>query len=197
MPKPDFSQRVIANDLPSKTYSRTVFDLPERKDVIQTTIPSSVTRTFETSTDPRFPPKREVAKVTGTLYHGTGSTDSKVLHGVETSFLQKKSRKCKRGHNFDKKKIICKPRTFAIDDALAAKKEGMKHAEKSYNLSDAVLNSISLPTPHMVLDVKTLNKKEHSDLNLYDNNQTRKKRIEFLRKTPAGVRAAHTPRRFA
>lgn len=203
MPKPNMATRVIANDLPAKTYSPTSFDLPLRKDVLQTQIPASVTRTIETSTDPRFPPKKPVTRVSGTLYHGTGSTEAKVIHGIETTFLEakSKSKKHRRGNKYhiasnDKNKTCCKKKNFVQKDAKKFREEALNHAKKTYNSSNAVLENISLPTPHMVLDVKTTNKREHPDIKLYDNNHNRQKRIEDLRKTPAGVRAAHTPRRF-
>ncbi len=205
MPKPNMASRVIANDLPAKTYSPTAFDMPLRKDVIQTQIPSSVTRTFESSTDPRFPPKRPVTRVSGTLYHGTGSNDVKVIHGLEPRFLQIKSKKKhakgEHKHNIaaeSKEKIDCRKKNFVQTETEKLKEEGLKHAKKTFESSSAVLDSISLPTiPHVILDVKTLNKREQPDIKLHENNHHRQKRMEDLRKTPAGVRAAHTPRRFS
>ena len=82
-------------------------------------------------------------------------------------------------------------------DTKKFKEEGLKHARKAYETSHAVLDSISLPTPHMVLDVKTTNKREQPDFRMHENNFYRQKRMEDLRRTPAGVRAAHTPRRFS
>lgn len=92
MPKPELAPRIIADELPPVTYSRSSFDMPMRRDVLQADIPISTTRTIETNIDPRFPPKKQVQVVRGTLYHGTGSTDEKVIHGIP-SFLQKKAKK--------------------------------------------------------------------------------------------------------
>ena len=204
MPKPNMATRVIANDLPAKTYSPTAFDMPLRKDVLQTQIPASITRTIETSTDPRFPPKKPVTRVSGTLYHGTGSNDAKVIHGIEPSFLEAriKNKKHKREHKYhiasnEKEKINCRNKNFVQTDTKKFRDEGLKHAKKAYDSSNAMLGSISLPTPHMVLDVKTTNKREQPDIRLHENNHNMHKRIEDLRRTPAGVRAAHTPRRFS
>ena len=98
MPKPDLKTRIIAADLPPRTYTPTSFDNPLRKDVIQADMPTMVTRTREESSDPRSPPKRPVPKITGTLYHGTGSLDPRVVHGTIPSFIEKKKvqKKCKR-----------------------------------------------------------------------------------------------------
>jgi hypothetical protein len=204
MPRPNLASRIIANDLPVKTYSPTAFDMPLRKDVIQTQIPSSVTRTIESSIDPRFPPKRPVTRVSGTLYHGTGSTDAKVIHGIEPSFLETKikSKKLRREHKYhiasnDKEKINCRNKNFVQNHNKKIKEEGLNHAKKTYQASNDILESISLPTSHMILDVQNTNKREQPNIELYENNHHRQKRIEDLRRTPAGVRAAHTPRRLS
>ena len=92
MPKPDLSTKIVAGDLPPRTYTPTSFDAPLRKDVVQADMPTMVTRTREESSDPRHPPKRAVARATGTLYHGTGSLDPKVIHGTIPSFIEKKNK---------------------------------------------------------------------------------------------------------
>jgi len=192
MPKPELSARVIAQDLPPRTYSPTAFDLPLRKDVIQTQIPSSVTRTIETSSDPRNPPKRPVSKVSGVLYHGTSSTDPKVIHGIETNFIEKSKIKKSKKNRKNRKGVDLK-------SVHSARTDSLKHANSAYEGSSAVLGAIAnnlVPSPHMILDAKVTNKREQPDLKLYENNHTLQRRLESLRKTPAGVRAAHTLRRL-
>jgi len=193
MPKPDLINRIISNDLPTKTYSPTSFDMPLRKDVLQTQIPSSVTRTFETSIDPRNPPKRAVNTVHGVLYHGTSSTDPKVIHGIETNFLEKSdSRKSKK---FNTKST----KDFDLKSAQKAKEHGLNAAKHTYEASSAMLDSIAnniAPSPHVILNANVVNKREHPDIKLHEKNHSLQKRIEDLRRTPAGVRAAHTPKRL-
>ena len=192
MPKPELTTRIIANDFPSKTYSPTSFDLPLRKDVVQTQIPTSVTRTFENSSDPRHPKKVPVARVTGTLYHGTGSVDPRVVHG---SFLEKKIR-MKRKKISEKK---CKNVDSDIKDTLQSKKEGLHYARQTFDTASAMLGSITngqVDSPHMILNVDVQNKREQPDLQIYAENENRKHRLAALRHTPAGVRAAHTLRRL-
>jgi hypothetical protein len=201
MPKPNMTTRVIAKNFPAKTYSSTAWDLPLRKDVVQTQIPASVTRTIETSSDPRSPPKKAVQKVAGTLYHGTGSSDPRVIHGLEPSFIQNKMRNKKNKKAQKTKKSHKRPASRNTDNAMVQtsknlKEQGVHHAKKAFDTSSAVLGAVGLPTTSLVLDVKMLNKREHPDLRLYENNEVMKKRVNSLRKTPAGVRAAHTPRRF-
>ena len=70
MPRPDVVRRILPNEFPPVTYSPSSFDMPMRKDVVQIDLPQATIRTTEESSDPRFPKKRPVATVSGTLYHG-------------------------------------------------------------------------------------------------------------------------------
>jgi len=96
MPKPDLKTRIIAHNLPDKTYTGTSFDNPKRKDVIQTDLPTMVTRTVEESHDPRAAPKKPVKIVKGTVYHNTGSVDPNIVFGTPHSFIEKSGRKSKK-----------------------------------------------------------------------------------------------------
>merc|ERR1712151_1470982 len=87
MPKPDLKTKIIAGDLPPKSYTPTAFDSPLRKDVVQADMPTQITRTREEASDPRRPPKRPVPRTGGTMYHGTGSIDARVIHGSIPSFM--------------------------------------------------------------------------------------------------------------
>jgi hypothetical protein len=139
MPRPDSPtplKRIIANDLPPVTLSPSSFDMPLRRDVLQVDIPDAVTKTTETNFDPRFPTKRPVARVSGTLYHGTGSTNPKIVHGIpnflETSSkknkkLTKKATKGKRATTTTKSKA----KTATKSKAKTATKSKAKTATKS------------------------------------------------------------------
>jgi hypothetical protein len=162
--------------------------MPMRKDVVQVDIPSATIRTTEENIDPRFPPKKPVAKVTGTLYHGTGSVDPAVVHGMP-SFLQKKSRKHKRRLNSWK---IEKQANLHKVEGLAAAKAAEAN---SHNMLYSVVNEPA-GSNKMILGVDLLNSYEQPDLRIHENNLTLKRRIEGLRNTPAGVRAAHTFRKL-
>ena len=192
MPRPVAHSRILANEY-DKTYSHTSFDMPQRKDVLQADIPNSVTRTIETSIDPRFPPKRPVEKLNASFIHGTHSTDENVVINFAEKNANKKNLKNKNKNKKNKKQdldCIKKNTNAALDSA--------RHA---YRQSSAVLDSVAsnlVEGNHssMILDVENLNKREHNQLSLHDVNLSREKRLEDLRKTPAGVRAAHTPRRL-
>ena len=203
MPKPDLKERIIAGDLPEKTYTKSSFDNPLRKDVIQTDIPTQITRTFEEHSDPRHPPKIPVARVAGTLYHGTGSVDPLVVHGTIPNFiekknnLRKKAKFTKRNKNVDQNKSKCRPKDFVTHDTKKLRVDGLNAAKEAYANSSAILDSINSPSPpHMVLDVKTTNKREYPDVRLYENNSNLRARLNELKKTPLGAKAAHTLRRL-
>lgn len=192
MPRPQASRRIIADEI-EKTYSPTAFDMPQRKDVIQTQIPHSTTRTIEANIDPRFPPKRPVKKLNASFVHGTQSTDE----NITINFAEKNSKK-----NLKIKKSKNKKSKKQDVDCLKKQTDvALHHAKEAYKHSGAMLDSIASNIvegnhANMILDVENLNKREHNELNLHDINHAKAKRLEDLRRTPAGVRAAHTPRRL-
>jgi hypothetical protein len=190
MPKPDLKTRIIANNYPDKTYTQTSFDLPKRQDVVQTTIPSMTTRTVEESNDPRNPKKRLVKTVDGPVYHNTGSTDPKNLMGSHHSFIEKSGKKNRK--NLSKSK---KNRRDPNHEARNLRIEGLHHAKQAYETSGVMLDSINAESK-MILDAKSANKHEHPEIKLYQENKHLQKRINDMRRTLHGVKAAHTLRRM-
>lgn len=191
MPKPEIVSRVLAEDLPPVTYSPTSFDMPLRRDVIQADIPQATIRTVETSNDPRFPPKKPVQIVHGTLYHGTGSNDPMVVHGTarfkETSRNKNRTRSRKhKKHN-------------PLAQAHELRAEGLSNARaaevQATGIMDSLTNNIN-GSSSMVLGVDVLNRRELPELRMHENNAYLHKRLANMRNTPAGVRAAHTIRRL-
>ena len=210
MPKPDLKTRIVAGDLPPKTYTPTSFDNPLRKDVIQVDLPTQITRTREESSDPRFPPKRPVAKVAGTLYHGTGSLDPKVIHGTIPSFIEKKNKSQKKSNskkskkskksankkrNSHQDKSYCRSKDHVFQDVRNLRVDGLAAAKQAYARSGAMLGAIDA-SPKIVLDVHTTNMREKPDIAQYENNAYLKARVNGMRRTPHGVKAAHTIRRL-
>jgi hypothetical protein len=190
MPKPDIPiTRIQPTELPPNTYSSSAYDVPFRRDVIQTEIPQATIRTVETRFDPRFPPKKPVQVVHGTLYHGTGSTDPKIVHGL-ARFAEKKSKK-QVFHHTD--------HSLERAHASAMKNEGLNIAKNTEQRSTDAMYRLSHNIEgenHMVLNVDVLNRRDTPDLKLYENNKTLQERIHRLRYTPAGVRAANTLRKL-
>jgi len=193
MPRPEFRNRVIANDLPMKTYSPTTFDLPQRKDVIQAQMPTMVTRTIEAKTDPRYPPKKPVPVLNASFVHGTGSPDENVvINFAEKTANKSKKKACHKKNKNGKRDVSC---------VKAQANIALNRAKDAYDQSSAVLDSITHNLAHgkddkMILDIQLMNKKENLDFNLHEKNYSREKRMRDLRRTPAGVRALHTPRKL-
>jgi len=198
MPRPDYTTRIIPNDLPPKTYSPTSFDLPMRKDVMQSYLPVGRTETIESHLDPRLPPLKPVPVVQGTMYHGTKSVDPLVNHGLNTdpfvmhSFLQKKmKKKARKSRKSHKKSKQDRPIGEIRRDAT-----GMAHTA---DIRSSHILNLMTPWPAMnlgtmVLPVEMLNKRDPT-VKQYADNRALYDRLHDLRLTPQGVRSAHT-RRF-
>ena len=130
-----------------------------------------------------------VPKLTGTIYHGE-SSEQKSVHGTSPSFLEKTTKKNKkskkRSHGNDK--VFHQARSLRID--------GLRAAKEAYTRSGAMLGAIDA-SPKMVLDVHTTNKREKPDMiNQYENNAYLRARVNGMRRSPHGVKAAHTLRRL-
>merc|ERR1712151_294763 len=175
MPKPDLKTRIVAANLPDKTYTPTSFDNPLRKDVIQADMPTQVTRTREESSDPRSPAKRPVAKVSGTIYHGTGSYDPAVVHGTIPSFLEtnsknKNEKKTSKKRSHSKSNNNCRGKQHTFEKTRELRVDALAAAKQAYARSGAMLGAIDA-SPKMVLDVHTTNKREQPEhLHQYENN---------------------------
>jgi len=207
MPKPDFTQRIVPGEFPPVTWSPTSFDLPMRRDVLQTTLPKATVRTVEEHTDPRFPPKKPVQIVHGTLYHGTGSTDEKVVHGLP-NFRQvhhSQHENPNHGHH-DFSSHHATGLTHAHDahvpqnhELSKHKAEALGHAKRADERATGMMNSISHHIAggnKMILNVELQNRREKPDIQLHQHNAYLIDRLARIRNTVAGVRAAHTPRKL-
>lgn len=204
MPKPDLTTKIIAKDLPDKTYTGTSFDNPKRQDVIQTDLPTQVTRTFEETIDPKGKSKKPVKTVHGTVYHNTGSTDPKVVFGTRHSFIEKSGAKNKKAKSTKSTKKTTKKASKAKknkkdihQEARKLRIDGLHHAKEAYDRAGTMLGAIGAGS-RIILDAHTTNKSEHppKELRQYENNKYLHDRVAGMRKTPHGVKAAHTLRRL-
>ena len=197
MPKPDLTTKIIATDLPGKTYTGTSFDNPKRKDVVQTDLPTQITRTVEEAHDPKGTPKKAVKTVHGTVYHNTGSVDPKVVFGGNHSFMQKKITKKSKKSALSKSKSSKKQKLDVHNEARSLRVDGLHHAKEAYGRAGTMLGAITSGS-RIILDAKTTNKQEHPhpELRQYENNKYLHDRVAGMRKTPHGVKAAHTVRRM-
>ena len=71
----------------------------------------------------------------------------------------------------------------------------MAAAKQAYTRAGAMLGAID-GSPKFVLDVHTTNKREKPDIAQYENNAYLKSRVNGMRRSPHGVKAAHTMRKF-
>jgi hypothetical protein len=194
MPKPDLKTRIVAHNLPDKTYTGTSFDNPKRKDVIQVDLPTQVTRTVEESHDPRAAPKKSVKIVKGTVYHNTGSVDPNVVFGSHHSFIEKNGAKSRKAKKITKNK---KNKKDVHEEVRNLRVDGLHHAKEAYARSGNMLDAINSGS-RIILDAKTTNKSEHphEELRQYEDNKYLHNRLAGMRRTPHGVKAAHTVRRM-
>jgi hypothetical protein len=175
-PKPEAVRTVHADELPPVTYSQSSFDMPKRGDVLQVDLPTAIIRTVETHDDPRFPKKVPVERVHGVLYHGTGSTDPKVV--MPMGFKQIDSNLADMSRN---------AREVAVAQAHAADvSSGKWIGDITHNIAG---------NPEMILPIVLKNNKEQPSLTQYDKN-SKLNRLTTEIATPIDVRAAHTIRRL-
>jgi hypothetical protein len=213
MPKPENYEKVIASEYPEKTFSRSYYDVPLRKDVQQINIPNAVTRVITERYDPRIPLKQEVEKVDGTLIHGTGSTVERIVHG-QPSFLAKSEKKLSKHHKSRKATRNHKNFGNEVDSLLDAKSSaslGIAQSRAVYNRATENLgilkNGIAFPYTNklyshfergsdMIIPVQMVNQYERQSLLLNEDAEGKQARIDAYRDTPAGVRSLHTYRRL-
>ncbi len=184
MPRADVERRIVAHDLPERTYSPSSFDLPNRSDVVQVNVPAARITTIEEKFDPRLPPKVPVEKVSGILYHGTGSTDEAVVHGYPT-FLEKKAHKKHKKQNFR-------------EDARVVHKEARKNMEGALG----GLNNIQETVGETIDPPRRVNFEDQGVPLIMDVAMTNPVDTQFLpstsqvtQETPASVRYRHTPKK--
>jgi len=210
MPKPENYERVVAEEYPSKTFSRSYFDMPLRKDVQQINIPNAITKVTTERFDPRIPLKEPVETVSGTLFHGTGSTNENIVHGLPT-FLGKSEKKISKNHKSRKHHRDDREHSEFLSDATENAQLGVAHSRATFSRATGDLGILKngIAPPHtskmynhfergtnMIIPVQTTNKLENQSLLLHDNAAERQASIDAYRDTPAGVRSLNTYRRL-
>ena len=194
MPKPENYERVIANEYPDKTFSRSYFDAPLRKDVQQINIPNAITRVTTERFDPRIPLKQEVEKIDGTLIHGTGSTVERIVTG-QPSFLEKSGKKFAKHHKARKVAKSHRSHQNEVDtlsDARSSAGFGLAQANAVYNRASenlGILKNGVAPSntnklyshfergTDMIIPIQMANKYERQSLLLNDDAEGRQARI--------------------
>jgi len=111
----------------------------------------------------------------------------------------KKSKKSKKSankkRNSHQDKSYCRSKDHVFQDVRNLRVDGLAAAKQAYARSGAMLGAIDA-SPKIVLDVHTTNMREKPDIAQYENNAYLKARVNGMRRTPHGVKAAHTIRRL-
>lgn len=210
MPKPENYNRVIADEFPQTTFSRSYFDTPLRNEVQQINIPTAITKVTTERYDPRVPLKQPVSTFSGTLLHNTGSTNENIVQGLP-SFLGKSEKKVLKHRKHLRNHRDYENQGLGNSNFLSDTRAAVENARAVYNRSSSALNvlknGIAPPINNnlhshfekgekMIIPVQMTNKLEQQSLLLNDNEAMRQASINEYRDTPAGVRSLHTYRRL-
>merc|ERR1712151_345481 len=103
----------------------------------------------------------------------------------------------KKTSNKKSKKSKKNPKLDVHKEARQLRVDGLHHAKEAYANAGTMLGAITSGSK-IILDAKTTNKSEqpHEELKQYENNKYLHDRVAGMRKTPHGVKAAHTVRRM-
>ena len=181
MPKPERPvKRIIANEFPGKTYSKSVYDMPLQSEVIGVNLPTSRTTQVEYGVDPRYPAKTLVNSLVGHVNHNTASTLSTV-NTPTVNFLEK-------SHKRIDNKINKSPHTF--------RDEALYHSRGARATSERIMSRLANADgeDRMILNAVSTNKKDNSGFSNYKKHI--QDRVNNRRNSYAGVRSAHTYNRL-
>lgn len=163
-------KRIIADELPATTVSKSVYDLPQRKNVIQIDLPVSTSKTINYEIDPRTQLEPDVK---GTKFHGI-DPEKPTKHGV---FLQKSETEVIPLGMDKKSPPIQKPKQEkksanqkkadahmgnATKDALEAAKQVEQKAKKMAESIDAK----QVQPGQLLIKVAMTNRREKPDLQI-------------------------------
>lgn len=178
--KPLKGDRVIAADLAGPSKSKSVFDLPDRKNVLQIDVPTSTTKNISY----HFNAQRGIQKPNMKLqFHGTESVKRKVYHGkfielaetvegkpdknkIKKAIAKQKAKKAaaKKAKKASKKKLAKRVNNVSSKSFKKAKDDALKVAKKVENQSGGLLKKVHVAPNKLVIPVYTTNKREHNNL---------------------------------
>lgn len=165
--------RVIAGDLAGPSTSKSVFDLPDRKNVLQVQIPDSTTKTISYHYNSNRNIQPPNLKLT---LHGTESVKRKTYHGkfLEVSSSVKpvsktqKAKKAaeKRAKKAAKKKLAKRIKNVNEKSFKKAKDEALKIAKDVEKTAGGLLTKVHVAPNKLVIPVHNTNKKENNNLKI-------------------------------
>jgi len=138
--------RIIANDLPARSFSASSFDLPARKNVIQINLPNSVTKTSELSYNAFKTPASSFNNLRSNL-HGIDTVGRRELHG---RFIQLEK----------PKKTEKKEKTPDVSQIKQVSQTALKQAKKIEVAAAQLAMKINPKPKNYVMGITTVNKKE-------------------------------------
>jgi len=173
-------RRVLAYEFPPHSHSVTSFDLPRARDVATIHFPEP-SRTFvaQEHHNPANPPKLPVQTVQGSLHHGIQYQEPAVAFGGHR-FKETNSKKSSTESN-------------QVDPGIPQlRREGIALAKASEIKADFLLKRVKLHPEHehMVIPIRTTNKRETPDLILDYANPEKARRLSDLATTPLGAVAS-------
>ena len=171
--------RVIAGDIAGPTTSKSVFDLPSRKNVLQIDMPVSTTKNISY----HYNAQRNIQKPNMKLqFHGTESVKSKVYHGkflelntkvspadknkIKLAMAKKKAKKAaeKKAKKAAKKKLAKRVKNVSQKSFKQAKDEALKIAKHVENASGALSKKVHVTPNKLIIPIHTSNKRENNNL---------------------------------
>jgi len=177
--KPLKGDRVIAGNIAGPSTSKSVFDLPDRKNVLQIDIPDSTTKNISY----KFNAQRNIQKPNLKLeFHGTESVKRKTYHGkfieldahvkpsekekIKKAIAKKKAKKAaaKKAKKAAKKKLAKRVKNVNEKSFQKAKDEALKIAKQVEATSGALAKKVHVSPNKLVIPVHTTNKRENNNL---------------------------------
>jgi hypothetical protein len=166
--KPLKGDRVIASNLAGPSTSASVFDLPDRKNVLQIDVPTSTTKNISYN----YNSQRNIQEPNLKLqFHGTESVSKKTYHGKFIELKTKirpsdkaKARKAKKAKLAAKKKLAKRVNNVTEQSFKKAKDEALKIAKHIEKTTGALVSKVHIAPNKLVIPVHTTNKRENNNL---------------------------------
>lgn len=161
--------RVIASNLAGASTSTSVFDLPERKNVLQIDIPTSTTKNISYN----YNSQRNVQEPNLKLqFHGTESVSKRTYHGkfielktnVKPADKAKARKATKKAKQAAKRKLAKRVENVTEESFKKAKDEALTIAKNVENTAGALVTKVHIAPNALVIPVHTTNKRENNNL---------------------------------
>lgn len=177
--KPLKGDRVIAGGLAGPSTSTSVFDLPDKKNVLQIDVPDSTTKNISY----KYNAQRNVHKPNLKLqFHGTESVKKKAYHGkfieldsnvspakkkkILKAIAKKEAKKAKKDakKKAEKKKMAKRVKNVNGKTFRKAKDDALKIAKKVEATAGPLAKKVHIAPNKLVIPLSYTNKREHNNL---------------------------------